>query len=965
MAETRIKSFEEITDPSAPPKEIRRFKDIPAKISLVPELRALPEPSFGQKWREYFFPPGEARWTKPDRYEKFHSATVWPAKTALNAVGSVINRANKFITEVSPVPEIMKTASTLNPSALKDIFPSIWRSRRAFYPVPGSADELKTLGEAFAKDWYEPLAGEEPPWWYIPMVDIAFETLLISGASAQRASRVSKSSFTNAKLTSAEIKAAKRIFATKPLAKMQPAQVRATLAKESAVAVLTKAEKAQLLKRGYKPIQIQHMTPLEAYQVMDDIPMIESAAKTNLASATKQAVDRLTAGIKRAKRLHPKKEKMISLEKSRRVAVSQQIREAQKGERAVLASRGPLKGEYSVPAFTAPEILPVDRYYLFESLRTSKMPFFRYQNTGTALLKILRGDMPTRAETALLEKFYGSGLAKAILQKRTLGVKAWQNTLDILNIPRATLASWDLSFPLRQGIMLLPGHPKQWSRSFGQMMKSAIPGDKGKKYARYFEDMAESSRYATLRNRAGLDITQWGLTDITAREEPFLSSWAELIPGVKWSNRTFTTMSNQLRINIFDDVARNWERAGMSWAGNPEEYTRLAAFLNHATGRGTIPAKYAGITPELNAFFFSPRYQISRPQVVYDAFVSIKNPAARKVIVGDLIKFVGTGTAALAMLSQIEGVEVETDPRSNEFGKVKYKNTRYDFWAGYAQIARLIAQTASGQAIPKGGELRNINSKEVIERYIRTKLSPPAGLAWDVLEGQTFMGDKMTLEPTFLIRDIPSRAVPMVMQDISDAIRFQGLDGMLPVTSTTAFFGLGVGTWEVSKWELLRREQDDLAFTTYGREWDDLNEIQQKLLQRDNKLLDNLKREAEYERTVFPFLEEIKREQMVAGLDVEGGLLKATQKEMARLKIRVGSLPRTFGDWTLNDERYEKYKTHIINELQPLLSAAMKEEGWESKPDEEKTRFIEKAIEVAKSRARTLIRIESRKEGVK
>ena len=1047
-----VRTFDEIE--STKP-QIRGFEEIPVLAAQIPgtvrfpavppeeiqEFRVARKPTFGEKWKEYFFPPAkEGRWTKPDRHEKFFNATKWPAKTAINALGSVINRMNKFLTEVSPVPEIMKITATLDPTALKDILPSIWESRRVFSPVPGSAKELKTFGDAMAKDWYEPLAREEPPWWYTPAMDIAFETLLISGGAAQRASRVAKSTFTNAKLTSAEIKAAKRIFSTKVIAKMQPAQVRATLAKESAVIILSKAEKAQLLRRGYKPIQIQNMTPLEAYQVIDDIPKAEVITKpakfltlrqidklppravpiskvelnqlkklnwpakeilrlhpndarviiqrniirpigklperiiirpavreflpdplpSGLPAATKRAVDRLTTGIKRAKRLHPQKERMISLEKSRRVAVAQQIREAQKGERAVLASRGPLRGEYSVPSFTAPDISPIDRYYLFESLRTSKMPFFRYNNTGEALLKILRGDMPARAETALLERHFGSGLARAILQKRSLGLKAWQNTLDILNIPRATLASWDLSFPLRQGIMLLPGHPKQWAVSFGQMMKSARPGHKGKEYARYLEDMAESSRYSTLRNRSGLDITQWGLTDITAREEPFLSSWAELIPGVKWSNRTFTTMSNQLRINVFDDVARNWERAGMSWAANPEEYTRLAAFLNHATGRGTIPAKYAGITPELNAAFFSPRYQISRPQVVHDAFISLKLPAARKVIVGDLVKYVGTGSAALWLLNEVPGVEVETDPRSSDFGKVKYRNTRYDFWAGNAQIARLVAQVSSGQT--KANEkLHNINQKEVIERYIRTKLSPPAGLVWDVLEGQTFMGDEMTLEPTFLARDIPSRVAPMVMQDIYDAVRFQGMDGVLPITSTTAFFGLGVGTWEPSKWELLRREQDSLANTTYGKEWDSLNEIQQKLLQRDNKLLDNLKREAAYERTVFPYLEEIKKDQLVAGLDVEGGLLKGTQKELARLKIRVGSLPRTFGDWTLNDERYEKYKTLLTKELQLLLSKAMKEEGWEVRPDEEKTNFIEKAIEVAKTRARTLIRKEARR----
>lgn len=954
-----VKSFEEIDS----------AKEIPAHVGVeLPKggepmrIGVAPEPSFGQKWKEYFFSRGdEGRWTKPDRYEKFLNYTQWPAKTALQALGSVINRANKFVTEVSPHPEGMKALATLDPDALKDIIPSIWEARRALYPIPGSAKELKTFGNSLAEDWYEPLAGKKPPSWYAPAMDVAFETLLISGSAAQRASRASNARFSNAKLTSTEIKAAKRIFAPNKLAGMEPMAVRTILAKESAVIVLNKAQKAQLLQRGYKPIQIQNMTPLEAYQVMDDVPIAESAANTNLASATKQAVDRLTASMKRAKRLHPQKEKIISLEKSRRVAMAQKIRASQKGEQAVLSSRGPLSGEYPIPAFTAPEILPADRYYLFESLRTSKMPFFRYQNTGTALLKTLGGEMPTRGEVALLEKHFGKGLAKAILQKRGLGEKAWQGTLDIMNMPRATLASWDLSFPLRQGVMLLPGHPKQWAKSFGQMMKAARPGHKGREYARYLEDMAESSRYAGLRNRAKLELTQWGLSDITAREEPFLSSWAELIPGVKWSERTFTTMSNQLRINVFDDIARNWERAGMAWASHPEEYTRLAAFLNHATGRGTITERYAGVTPHLNALFFSPRYQVSRPQVVYDALVSLKNPAARKVITGDLVKFVGTGTTAMFLLNQVDGVNVELDPRSNEFGKVKVGNTRYDFWAGYAQIARLVAQTASGQAMPKGGELRDINRKEVIERYIRTKLSPPGGLAWDILEGKTFLGEEMVLEPTFLATDIPKRVTPMVMQDIVDAIRFQGLDGMLPVTSTTAFFGMGVGTWEPSKWELISREQDSLANSTYGMEWDKLNDVQQKLLKRNNKLLANLEREAAYERTVFPYLEEIKKEQLVAGFDVEAALPKGTQKEMERLKVRVGSLPRTWGSWTLNDERYDKYKTTVAKELQNILSPILEAEGWKEKTDEIQIKFIEKAIENAKTKARTVVRIEARK----
>jgi len=144
---------------------------------------------------------------------------------------------------------------------------------------------------------------------------------------------------------------------------------------------------------------------------------------------------------------------------------------------------------------------------------------------------------------------------------------------------------------------------------------------------------------------------------------------------------------------------------------------------------------------------------------------------------------------------------------------------------------------------------------------------------------------------------------------------------------------------------------------TYGKEWDSLNDIQQKLLKQDNALLDNLRREAEYERTVFPFLEEIKKEQLVAGMEVEGRLSEPIRKEMARLKIRVGSLPRTFGKWTLNEERYEDYKDYIADNLEKSLAVTLQSSEWKERSKEEQLAFIEKAIEIARGQARTLVQI--------
>ena len=81
---------------------------------------------------------------------------------------------------------------------------------------------------------------------------------------------------------------------------------------------------------------------------------------------------------------------------------------------------------------------------------------------------------------------------------------------------------------------------------------------------------------------------------------------------------------------------------------------------------------------------------------------------------------------------------------------------------------------------------------------------------------------------------------------------------------------------------------------------------------------------------------------------------------MESLKIRVGLLPRTWGGWTLNDERFAAYKTYLINELQSDLSTVIKAKDWDKKSKEIQIKYIEKAIQNAKEKARTKIRIEAK-----
>ena len=98
----------------------------------------------------------------------------------------------------------------------------------------------------------------------------------------------------------------------------------------------------------------------------------------------------------------------------------------------------------------------------------------------------------------------------------------------------------------------------------------------------------------------------------------------------------------------------------------------------------------------------------------------------------DMFKFVALGMSVLA-LAKLNGADVEDDPRSSDFGKIKSGNTRWDIWGGFQQYVRLFSQVASGEKKSSGsGEIQRLNGEgrfgetrgDVTSRFVRGKLAP-------------------------------------------------------------------------------------------------------------------------------------------------------------------------------------------------------------------------------------------------
>ncbi|MDX9775870.1 MAG: hypothetical protein RBT40_07990, partial [Petrimonas sp.] len=546
-------------------------------------------------------------------------------------------------------------------------------------------------------------------------------------------------------------------------------------------------------------------------------PTPPPAAVIGQAIPPEDPVAKLIRLIKEAKPARAETEILKTEELSKRVAQSSAILESGTGREAFRASTRPLSGQLPKAQFTPPEVgLTADDITgLYEKIRTADIQYFQKLNTSEALNTLLTGQIPTRGDLKLLENMFGKELVEAILSKRSLGQKAWDEFMSVINLPRAVLSSWDLSAPLRQASLVFWGYPKQSLKNLVPMIK-ALGSDK---YTKAVDDSIRNSKYSALREQSGLyiapiDRASAGLTEM---EEAFMTRFADRIPGVKQSQRAYITYLNKMRSDLFDYYARAWEGTGKTIA----DYKSLARFINHATGRGDIGA-FTNSGPLMNVAFFSPRFIASRVQVPIDVFTS--SPAVRKVIARSIVSFVGANLGILGLYKLIAGAEVEDNPLSSDYGKVKIGNTRLDFWGGWQPYARVIAQLITGERkTTNTGAIVPINRADVLENFIRGKLSPFAALVVDILKGETIIGEELTTETDDLKTQAFNRLTFMFIQDLVDAINDSGAKGAL--LAMPGVLGAGVQTYGADYWSDvdnlgLPRTDSQLPLSTETRIYD-------------------------------------------------------------------------------------------------------------------------------------------------
>lgn len=410
-------------------------------------------------------------------------------------------------------------------------------------------------------------------------------------------------------------------------------------------------------------------------------------------------------------------------------------------------------------------------------------------------------------------------VAQDAYNNRTQGQKAKDRVMEILGIPRTLMASADLSAPLRQGLVLTSSHPIVAAKAFIESLKQAVSPER---FDRWLYDLKESDYYKNVIEKSGLYIADPNNLHLTAKEEAFMTNWAQKIPlfgdtlklgktgeklglgkdakipglgVISKSERAYVAFLNKLRVDVFTMYATAFADEGMTPQNRPDLYEGLGAFINAATGRGELgdlePA--AGV---LNAAFFSPRLMAARINMLNPVWYAALPKEVRVMALKDMGKMIALGSTTL-LLASLAGAKVEANPTSTDFGKIHVGNTRWDIWGGFQQYVRAFSQLVSGyekkgdgSIVPLGTERGQHTRAEKVLNLFRGKLAPVPSIATDMLTGKTAVGDDVELKP-----ELREHLIPMIYGDVKEAWKEQGPMSIL-YTGVPSFIGVGTTTYE-------------------------------------------------------------------------------------------------------------------------------------------------------------------------
>lgn len=370
----------------------------------------------------------------------------------------------------------------------------------------------------------------------------------------------------------------------------------------------------------------------------------------------------------------------------------------------------------------------------------------------------------------------------------------WERIAEPFNTIRAIMTTGEFSLVLRQGGIYFTSHPIKGAKALGTMFKAFV------------SDMATARINSEILNRDNAPLYAKsklylspidGMSRLVQMEEAFMARTIEKIPLIKNFQRSGLTFLNKIRADQFDTMAAT---LGKNSTVTLEEAKAISTFINESTGRGSLGGMEKAAV-QLNTVFFAPKYLASRFQMIAGHSMWGGTARTRTLIAKEYARYV-IGMGAVYALGQLAGGELEEDPRSSDFGKIKFGNARLDPLSGMAQITTFSARILTGETktakgikpirgdnVPYGGT----TTPDVIARFLRSKLSPTFSIPIDIAAGEDLGGNPVTVGSM-----AQKSLMPLTYGEIYDAMKSEGLPEGTALGLLT-FFGMGLQTYQPQK----------------------------------------------------------------------------------------------------------------------------------------------------------------------
>lgn len=311
---------------------------------------------------------------------------------------------------------------------------------------------------------------------------------------------------------------------------------------------------------------------------------------------------------------------------------------------------------------------------------------------------------------------------------------------------------------------------------------------------------------------------------VTKREEYGLSRIIEKIPFLAGTTRWHRQFLNHLRMDMFEFLIEGFGGGQATL----EQGRAVARLVNAMTGRGSL-GKFEPVGRYFADFAFAPRFYVSRLQMLFGqplwADWKTTSPQFKLMVAKQYARY-ALGFAAMAVAMSIFGdADEEWDPRSTDFSRFKWGDTRIDFSSGFRQWLVFISRLMTGQTKKQGGQIVALRKHlvplegaakpfsgqdigDITSRFFRSKASPMLSAVTDVLTGEDFLGEPITVGS-----ELKRWAGPITWRDIYTVMTSDEF-GVPPKTAISLLMGFG-GMGQTYKQERKRKRGTSSYLQSY------------------------------------------------------------------------------------------------------------------------------------------------------